>query len=130
MENFDLSQLPPEVLAKLIELSTKDDEMGLLNQQLGYAEMLRDTAMPEGRDAGRVYVAANPLEHLGAGIQRYRGMKDVKDLREKQQGVLGDQRSGRMTMADLLRGALGKKQTTAPTTEYGPPALQNSDGWL
>lgn len=57
-------------------------EMDSLKEQMAQAQALRGTPTPEGRDSGRVYTAANPLEHIGAGIQRYRAGKEVRDLRE------------------------------------------------
>lgn len=53
-------------------------EKGLVDQ-LEQARALRDTASPEGRHAGRTFVAANPLEFLGAGIKQYKGGKKAKE---------------------------------------------------
>ena len=53
-------------------------EEGELTDQMAYADALRQKT-PEGRDSGRVYTAANPLEHLGAGMQNWAAMK----MREK-----------------------------------------------
>jgi len=57
-------------------LGTYGDQMELdnLEKQMAQAEALR-MGTPEGREAGRVYVAANPLEHLGKGIGDYKLMK-------------------------------------------------------
>ena len=57
-------------------LGTFGDQMELSNleKQMAAAEALR-MGTPEGRDSGRVYTAANPLEHLGKGIGDYKLMK-------------------------------------------------------
>ena len=57
-------------------LGTYGDQLELsdLEKQMAQAEALR-MATPEGRNAGRVYVAANPLEHIGKGIGDYKLMK-------------------------------------------------------
>jgi len=62
-------------------------ELGAMEKQLAQAEALRDAAAPEGRTAGRVYVAANPLEHLGKGIQQYKGAKRAKALEGDMAGI-------------------------------------------
>ena len=60
-------------------LGTYGDQMELSNleKQMAAAEALR-MGTPEGRQAGRTYVAANPLEHLGKGIGDYKLMKQRK----------------------------------------------------
>jgi hypothetical protein len=57
-------------------LGTYGDQMELseLDKQLAAAEALR-MGTPEGRSSGRVYTAANPLEHLGKAIGDYKLMK-------------------------------------------------------
>jgi hypothetical protein len=52
-------------------------EIDALEKQMAQAEALR-MATPEGRSSGRVYTAANPLEHLGKGIGDYKLMKQRK----------------------------------------------------
>lgn len=96
-------------LKQLVEMGVLGDEMGIENDQLKMAEALRSTPTPEGRQAGRVFTAANPLEHLAAGVQRYRGGKALEEGREAQQGILGKQQEGRLDF--LKRYMLGRKDT-------------------
>jgi len=72
--SMDPSQAEAAQMAAL--LGTYGDQMELteLEKQMAQAEALR-MGTPEGRQAGRVYVAANPLEHLGKGIGDYKLMK-------------------------------------------------------
>lgn len=51
--------------------------------QLAEARALRDTQMPEGHMAGRVFVAPNALQYIGAGIKQYKGAKKEKAAEEE-----------------------------------------------
>lgn len=69
--------LDPAVLEAMLGTYGDQMEVDALEKQMAQAEALRmDT--PEGRQAGRTYVAANPLEHLGKGIGDYKLMKQRK----------------------------------------------------
>lgn len=116
-QGMDLSNLPPELLERLKTLPPEERERlimqltqgyegrgGLLNEQAARAQALRDTATPEGREAGGMYVAANPLEHLGAGLQRYKGYKDLQDVDERRTGLEEDKEEA---LRRLMRGYLG-----------------------
>lgn len=69
--------LDPAVLEAMLGTYGDQMEVSALEKQMAAAEALRQ-ATPEGRQAGRVYVAANPLEHLGKGIGDYKLMKQRK----------------------------------------------------
>jgi hypothetical protein len=69
--------LDPQVLEAMLGTYGDQLEIGALEKQMEQANALRQ-ATPEGRQAGRVYVAANPLEHLGKGIGDYKLMKQRK----------------------------------------------------
>ena len=102
---------PQDAAAMGALLGTYGDqlELGSMQQQLAEANALRDTLAPEGRNAGRVYVAANPLEHLATGVKRYQGSKEgarLKPLIEGQQDVV----SGRVE--DYGRMAVGAPALT------------------
>jgi hypothetical protein len=69
--------LDPRLLEAMLGTYGDQMEVSALEKQMEQAEALR-MATPEGRQAGRVYVAANPLEHLGKGIGDYKLMKQRK----------------------------------------------------
>ena len=77
---------PPPTDPRLIEamLGTFGEQLELsqLEKQAEQARALRNAPGPEGRDSGRLYTAAHPLEHIGAGIQKYREGKKVKEAEE------------------------------------------------
>lgn len=100
-------------------LSTYGNRMELdeLDRQLSEANALRDTPLPEGRQAGRTFVAANPLEFIGAGIKQFKGNRDIKRINEGERnpgygpGVLkepGSQPEFKKEGRNSLRKKIGK----------------------
>ena len=86
-----------QVQMALLGQSGYEEEMSDLEKQMMRANALRDLESPEGRHAGRVYVAANPLEHIGTGIKQWRGKQQAEmteqeqaDKREERRKSIGD----------------------------------------
>lgn len=104
MDDFlNLEDLSEEEIAQLMEMGALDDQMGILDKQLAQATALRNAPGPEGRDSGRVYTAANPLEHLVHAAQGIQAGSQMEDLAKKQEAILGQQTSGRKAFLDALR---------------------------
>jgi hypothetical protein len=103
-EEFDLAGMSEEELQQLISLGVIDEQMAENARQMALQEGLRYQSAPEGRQAGRVYVAANPLEHIGKGLEQYNAQKRMKELEAQRGGLQEQQTSGRGTYWDLLRG--------------------------
>ena len=102
----DLDNLSEEELQQLIALGSLPDEQNALQDQIKQAQMIRNRQAPQGTQAGRVYVAANPLEHLAYAMQGIKADRDIKNLRSQQQDVLRRQNEGRMSYLDALLGRL------------------------
>jgi hypothetical protein len=100
----DFSELDQETLNRLTEMwGLSDREAALLLQQ-EQADALAETPAAEGRTAGRVYVAANPLEHLASAGRRIAGLRKQKKLAgEREQ--LGKERVAGHRAAYNLYGA-------------------------
>jgi hypothetical protein len=110
-EEYDISKMSEEELAQLVQLGVIDENMAENARQMKLAEQLRyGTAGPEGRNAGRVYVAANPLEHLGRGLEQWNAQKRMKELEAQRGEMQGKQTQARGTYWDLLRGQRQKPQ--------------------
>lgn len=110
MEAYGLEQMTEEDLQKLVELGVIDEQMAENARQMAMQEGLRYQAAPEGREAGRTYVAANPLEHAGKLLEQYNAQKEIEGLK-KERGVLeGKQTQGRQSYWDILRGMKRKPQ--------------------
>ncbi len=86
---LDISEATPDQLAKLAE-------MGALGDQLAMADAL--SVAPEGRDAGNMYVAANPLEHIGSAMAA-----------KARKGILDEQTEGRAASMAMIIAALKKR---------------------
>ena len=102
MEGFE--GLTEEQLQQLIELGVIPDEQGYLAEQMQQANAVRNMAGPEMRGNGRVQVAANPLEFLGQGIQKYQAGNDLKEIGQKRRTLLDKQVAGRKALLDAIRG--------------------------
>lgn len=72
--------------------------MGDRNRQMEYANQMRNMETPQGRyvSGGRVYTAANPLEHIAKGVGAYKGNKEMKRLE-------GEQKDAKKALIDALR---------------------------
>lgn len=103
-EEFNLEDMTEEDLQQLVQLGVIDEQMAENARQMMLQEKLRYQAMPEGRQAGRTYVAANPLEHLSTGVEKYQAAQKIRDLEAQRAGMEGQQTAGRATYWDLLRG--------------------------
>lgn len=84
-------------LSSLTGASMYPEENQALSGRMGMANQLRQTPMPEMRQAGRAMVAANPLEMGAAAIQRYRGEQQMTDAVKQQRSLLDALRGGRQT---------------------------------
>lgn len=106
MDNFltpEAEEMSPEELQQLMELGVIPSKMDALKDQMGLAEALRYGEGPQGRDSGRVYTAANPLEHLVHAANGIKAGKDLEDLRTKQNSLLDKQVQGRSAFINALR---------------------------
>lgn len=101
-----LEGLSEEELQQLMELGVIPQKQDALALQLAQATKLRNAAGPEGRDSGRVYTAANPLEHLVHAAQGIRAGSDMKRLEKEQQDLANAQVAGR---SQFLKALYGKK---------------------
>lgn len=75
--------IDPQLLEAMLGTYGDQLEMSAQEKQLEQANALRNMETPEGRSSGRVYTAANPLEHLGTAIQRYKGMKKAQGIEDE-----------------------------------------------
>lgn len=95
MNQGGMGEYDQVMLEHLLEMGALTPEQQAIERQRKMAEQLRaGGAMPEMRQAGRVSVAAHPLEALNAGLS----------------GALGAYQGG---LADRRAGALDKARTDA-----------------
>ena len=96
------------------------DQQQLLAEQLRKYQAQAQTQAPQGRMAGRVYVAPNPLEYLAAGL---RGAGGMRGEQQTQQAMTDLQAKRQAAMQEALRGF---GQTMQGTPEV--PAADVADG--
>ena len=89
------------------------DQQQLLAEQLRKYQAQSQTQAPQGRMAGRVYVAPNPLEYLAAGL---RGVGGMRGEQQTQQAMTDLQAKRQAAMQEALRG-FGQ---TMQGTPYNP----------
>ena len=115
-----LSQLSPEQVSQLLGLSTLDEEGSALERQMAQAQALQQ---PAGRrhttTLGSAFGAAGDV------MRGIRGGLDERSLREKQQGLIGQKRKGRLTLADLFKV---RPQEQAPDIEPTNPMGPGASG--
>lgn len=103
--------LTPEMVSSMVEAGQTDDRMKLQANAQRMAQAMRQTPMAEGTQAGRIYVAASPLEHLSVALDRIRGGQGVDQAQQAMSGLI-DRRAQAMTggwqqMIDAMRDYQG-----------------------
>lgn len=103
-----------------------DYELQELMTRRQRAQGLRQTETPEGRMVGNIYVNANPLEYLAAGLRRKAGTAqdeaiggEINKLRTKREGMDADAMA---KFASALRGEPARDiQPLTPNDDDGNP---------
>lgn len=118
--------MPADEREQYIEQLFRDynGETAMANEDLTRASEMLKTPTAEGRQAGRVYVAANPLEHIGTAMARIKGgnmrdetmgkMKELSDSRSQ-----GLQTTGNMLQQQPLPNVMTDPNTGQQTVDQG-----------
>ena len=87
-----VSLLTPEQQAEFYAALARDYGGAVQAGQsdMNRADAIRGAAGPQGRNSGRVYSAANPLEHLASGIEKYRAKGDYDMAKEIRDSAMTD----------------------------------------
>lgn len=109
-----IESLPPDVQEKLLgdltNLGMVPETQNVAALKLARAEGLRQTPSPRGYSVGGTFIAANPLEHMGAAFQRAMGEKEWRGGMGEMQNLLGQSRTG---LGQILRLWKNRKRATA-----------------
>jgi hypothetical protein len=111
-----LAGLTEDEIAQLMELGAIPEEQKSLAGSLAEARELRNRQGPQGIDTGRVFTAANPLEHAAHAYQGIKAGRQIDDLLKKQQENLLKQTEGRSAFLKALR----RKPQTMEMQEFEP----------
>ena len=91
------------------------------------ANAVRNMRGPEGRTAGRVFTAANPLEHIGAAVQKYQGFKRLRDKKKDIGEAKEVQTEGRRAFSKYLSAKDASTNTQRPARGVGPVRTLEAD---
>lgn len=97
---IDVTGMTQEEIDQLIALGIIPAQITQGEADIERAQLLQDTPTPQGRTVRNIYTAANPLEHIGAGMQRYRGQQDEARVRETIDKLRQQQTAGRGAFYD------------------------------
>lgn len=85
-----------------------EGKRGVLDEQMSTAQDYMDTPTPQGIEAGGLYVASNPLSHLGRAIRQYRGGKQAQEINEERDVLADRYGRGSQAGAEYSAGQLAK----------------------
>jgi hypothetical protein len=71
-----------------------------LDRKRKLAEALKQTQMPQGQMVGGVYVAPSITQYLASGLRQYQGNKQIRDIDQQQEQILGERQR---TMTEASR---------------------------
>ena len=108
-------------IERLMELGVLSQEQDILDRQRKQAELLQATPGARGRFAGRVYKAANPLEHAGVALQRIRGSQQLAGLPGQERDLAQEQMRRRIEY--LMAGRRNPGAAAAPTSVAMAPPI-------
>jgi hypothetical protein len=83
-------------IEQILQLAELEGQTGILKDQMEHATKLRETETTPGIDSGRVFTAANPLQHIGDFGQRYKGEQEAKSIDEERQRILEETTAARL----------------------------------
>lgn len=103
-----------DLMLSLSDLGSK--EKGL-KSQMEIADELRKTGMPQGRQAGRIYKAAHPMEFANSAVRQIMGGNQRRDVMSQQEQLANEIR--RRIQAERERSPY-MTPPTAPNSSGGP----------
>lgn len=120
MADLSAQELSDDELAQLIQLGVIPEEQAQLLKQQQQAQMLQQKGLPEGRQAGRVYVAPNPLEFVGAVGNAIKAQHQEKDIQGQLDALRKQQVQGRQLYADKLLDTPYRRQSMTVPMQTDP----------
>lgn len=112
-----------DFMAQLAAMGAIPEEQALLMKQMGIGQEQAQTPMPTGQQVGRYYIAANPMEHAAAALQRYLGNRQSKQAQEGLQASFAKQTEGRNSYAAMLAEVLRQRQQQPDLAPVEAPSL-------
>jgi len=101
---LELEAMTPENRALVENIIFGNTESELMEEQMRYGEELRGAEAPGMRQMGRLHQAANPLEFIAPGMDRYEGRKMRKEATTEWEKILERQEQARTLRANRAAG--------------------------
>ena len=118
-----MDEISPELIEIITALGSLPEQQSELQKQIDLAQQLRVGSPLKGVQAGRTFVASNPLEGLAEVLRRRQGAMDEKKLRGQFQQNLGKMDESRKLYANHLIGGLRQPQQPTMTPETENPGM-------
>lgn len=115
---LQLLQNDPTLMDQLAQMSAYGDTAALNQQKYGLAHERSKTPTPQGREAGGMYIAANPLEFLASGIQRFRGEQGLQNAQAAQEGLIQGDVNARKQLGGAMSEAMRRARSTQEPTGF------------
>lgn len=96
------------VIEMMLDMGYTQDEIEEVRRKMQNAQQSTAPA-PSGRYAGGTFVAANPLEFLGAGIRNVRAGRAAKRYGEEEKKLRNDARAKLGSITGYLSGSGGSE---------------------
>lgn len=116
MADYD-NMWDPALVQQLVSLGGIPDQQAMAMKRLEMGREDSQAAMPRGYQVGNTYMAASPMEHLAAALQKGVGIAKQRGAEREYGDLIGKQTEGRNAYAAALARLLQQNQTP---TDAGP----------
>jgi len=121
MQDFlNVEDMTDEDIDAILGLGTHEEKSAQLEGQLAQANKIRNRQGPEGRMYGRMYTAANPLEHIAHAWQGIEAGRDADRIAQEQDELMKQQIEARKRYFEAMMLRNQQPQEQPPYQGYGP----------
>jgi hypothetical protein len=122
----EVAGLDPYILSEILSLGGLSEEEARLAERITGAKALEATPQPTGMKVGETYVAANPLQHAIAAMERRRGRTEREQAETRLTEIGKARQSGRAAMLSAIPG--GTLDPYSVMTAPSPEAAEEAAG--
>ncbi len=100
MDYAEIQNLDPATIQQLMELGIIPGQLEQSQSDIQAAQATQSAPGPYGRQAGGLYQAANPMEHLANALRKFKARDAEADARASADQLRQDQTSARRAFFD------------------------------
>lgn len=116
MADFD-NVWDPALVQQLVALGGIPDQQALAMKRMEMGREDSTAQMPRGYQVGNTYMAASPMEHLAAALQRGMGVARQMGGEREYRDLIGQQAHGRNAYAAALARLFQPQDAVGPVPE-------------